>query len=152
LTDDLSTRNLIIPNKVIAVWTLNNLTSDYENIVAMISQFIRTSQSEINLDDLFSQLIDESRRLKSKEDKEMALNSKASSGGAKPKKNKLRKTKRTCTHCRKSGHNENKCWIKNPSLRPQNNSTPNKGKEDTPEEVSLMSYTETALYSENSTE
>ena len=153
LTDDLSARNLAIPNKVIAAWTLNNLTSDYENTVAMISQFIRTSQSEINLDDLFSQLIDESRRLKSKEDKEMALNSKASSGGAKPKKDKLRKTKRTYNHCGKSGHNENKYWIKNPSLRPQNNYTPkNKGKEDTPEEVSLMSYTETALYSENSTE
>jgi hypothetical protein len=143
LTDDLSARNLIIPNKVIAAWTLNNLTSDYENTVTMISQSIRTSQSEINLDDLFFQLIDESRRLKSKENKEMALNSKASSGGAKPKK-----IKRTCNHCGKSGHNENKCWIKNLSLRPQNNKT----KEDTPEKVSLMSYTETALYSENSTE
>jgi hypothetical protein len=98
-------------------------------------------------------LIDESRRLKSKEDKEMALNSKASSGGAKPKKDKLRKIKRTCNHCGKLGHNENKCWIKNLSLRPQNNSTPkNKGKENTPEEVSLMSYIETTLYSENSTE
>jgi hypothetical protein len=118
----------------------------------MISQFIRTSQSEINLDDLFFQLIDESRRLKSKKDKEMALNSKASSGGAKPKEDKLRKTKRTCNHCEKSGHNENKYWIKNPSLRPQNNSTPNKGNKDTPEEVSLTSYIETTLYSENSIE
>jgi hypothetical protein len=78
----------------------------------------------------------------------MALNSKASSGGAKLKENKSRKTKRTCNHCGKSEHNENKYWIKNPSLRPQNNKT----KEDTPEEVSLMSYTETTLYSENSTE
>jgi hypothetical protein len=109
LTDDLSARNLAIPNKVIAAWTLNNLTSDYENTVAMISQFIRTNQSEINLDDLFFQLIDESRRLKSKENKEIALNSKPSSGGAKPKEDKPRKTKRTCNHCRKSEHNENKC-------------------------------------------
>jgi hypothetical protein len=82
----------------------------------------------------------------------MALNSKASSGGAKPKEDKPRKTKRTCNHCRKSGHNEDKCWIKHPSLRPQNNSTPNKANEDISEEVSLISYTETALYSENSTE
>ena len=114
----------------------------------MISQSIRTSQVEINLDDLFSQLIDESRRLKSKEDKEMALNSKASSGGAKPKEDKPKKTKRICNHCRKSGHNEDKCWIKHPSLRPQNKTI----NEDTPEEVSLISHTETALYSENSTE
>jgi hypothetical protein len=57
----------------------------------MINQFIRTSQSEINLDDLFFQLIDESRRLKSKENKEIALNSKASSERAKPRKDKLKK-------------------------------------------------------------
>jgi hypothetical protein len=116
--------------------------------VAIISQSIRTSQVEINLDDLFSQLIDESRRLKSKEDKEMALNSKASSGGAKPKEDKPRKTKRACKHYKKSGHNEDKCWIKHPSLRPQNKTI----NEDTSEEISLISYTETALYSENSTE
>lgn len=53
LTDDLSARDLAIPNKVVAAWTLNNLTSDYENTVAMISQSIRTSQTEINLDNLF---------------------------------------------------------------------------------------------------
>jgi len=41
LTDDLSARNLTILNKVIAAWTLNNLTSEYENTVAMISQSIR---------------------------------------------------------------------------------------------------------------
>jgi hypothetical protein len=116
--------------------------------VAMISQSIRTSQVEINLDELFSQLIDESRRLKSKKDKEMALNSKASSGGAKPKEDKLRKTKRVYKYCKKSGHNEDKCWIKHPSLRPQNKTK----NEDTSEEVSLVSYTETALYSENSIE
>jgi hypothetical protein len=93
-------------------------------------------------------LIDESRRLKSKEDKEIALNSKASSGGAKFKEDKPRKTKRTCNHYRKSEYNEDKCWIKHPLLRPQNK-TINK---NTSEEVSLISYTETALYSENSIE
>jgi hypothetical protein len=39
----------------------------------------------------------------------MALNSKASSGGAKPKEDKLRKIKRTCKYCKKSGYNEDKC-------------------------------------------
>jgi hypothetical protein len=38
----------------------------------------------------------------------MALNNKASSGGAKPKENKLRKIKRTYNYYKKSGHNENK--------------------------------------------
>jgi hypothetical protein len=66
------------------------------------------SQSEINFDDLFFQLIDESRRLKSKENKEITLNNKASFREVKPKKDKLRKTKRTCNYYEKSEHNENK--------------------------------------------
>jgi hypothetical protein len=91
-------------------------------------------------------LIDESRRLKSKEDKEIALNCKASSRGAKSKEDKLRKIKRAYKHYKKLGYNEDKCWIKYLLLRPQNK-TINK---DIPEEVSLIFYTETALYSENS--
>jgi hypothetical protein len=39
----------------------------------------------------------------------MALNSKASSGGAKPKEDKPRKTKRTYKHYKKLGYNEDKC-------------------------------------------
>ena len=37
LTDDLSAQDLKIPIKVIAVWTLNNLTPEFESTVAMIS-------------------------------------------------------------------------------------------------------------------
>jgi hypothetical protein len=148
LTDDLAARNLAIPNKVIAAWTLNNLTADYENTVAMISQSIRTSQSQVDLDQLFAQLVDESRRLKSKEDKEMALNSKTYSGGPNSKDGP-RKTKRTCNHCKKSGHIEEKCWIKHPALKTQKES--NKDKESQPEEVALISQTEAALHTEDPT-
>src|SRR5690349_18563495 len=38
LTDDLKVKKLAIPEKVIAAYTLNNLTPDYEHIVAIISQ------------------------------------------------------------------------------------------------------------------
>jgi gag-polypeptide of LTR copia-type len=37
LYDDLSSRNLAIPNKVIAAWVLNGLTKEYESIIAMIT-------------------------------------------------------------------------------------------------------------------
>src|SRR5436305_13111488 len=117
LTDDLSARNLTIPNKVIAAWILNNLSSEYENTVAIISQSIRTKQAaakstpatpktgesstsddtDINLDDLFAELIDESRRLRSIHVK-TALNAKANSGGAKPNKDKPKQTKRVYGH------------------------------------------------------
>ena len=45
LTDDLAARRLTIPNKVIAAYTLNNLTPEYEHIVAIISQSYRASDS-----------------------------------------------------------------------------------------------------------
>ena len=37
LTDDLTARNLTIPNKVIAAYILNNLSPEYENTIAIIS-------------------------------------------------------------------------------------------------------------------
>src|SRR5436305_1073312 len=161
LTDDLSARNLTIPNKVIAAWTLNNLTSEYENTVAMSSQSIRAKQAaakstpatpksgqfstsdetDIHLDDLFAQLIDESRRLRSIH-AETALNTKAGSGGAKPKRNKPKKAKKICGHCKRSGHTEDECWELHPELNPKNKRVSGA----IPEEVSLIS-TETALHS-----
>ena len=163
LTDDLSARKLTIPNKVIAAWTLNNLTSEYENTVAMISQSIRAKQAEIksaistpqsgqstsvdetdiNLEDLFSQLIDESRRLRSIH-AETALNTKAGSGGAKPKKGK--KPKKVCGYCKKTGHTEDQCWEKHPELDPKNKRV----SEAILKEISLI-FTETTLYSVNAT-
>jgi gag-polypeptide of LTR copia-type len=49
LTDDLAARDLAIPNKVIAAYTLNNLTPEYEHTVAIISQSIRSSDTDIDL-------------------------------------------------------------------------------------------------------
>jgi hypothetical protein len=66
LNDDLTARDLKIPDQVIMAWTFNNLTPEFENIVAIITQNIRDS-TQIDLDRTFSQLIDEARRLKSKE-------------------------------------------------------------------------------------
>jgi gag-polypeptide of LTR copia-type len=37
LSDDLFSRNLAIPNKVIAAWILNRLTKEYEPIIAIIT-------------------------------------------------------------------------------------------------------------------
>ena len=128
LIDNLFARKLTILNKVIAAWILNNLSSKYKNTVAMISQSIRTKQAaakstptifktsesstsdktNINLDDLFAQLIDESRQLRSIHT-ETALNTKDGSGGAKPKRNKPKKAKKICRHCKRSGYTKNEC-------------------------------------------
>jgi hypothetical protein len=69
----------------------------------MINQFIRTNQKIINFNDLFSQLIDESRQLKSKINKEIALNSKVNSRQTNPNKDKFKKLKRLTTITRYQG-------------------------------------------------
>jgi hypothetical protein len=62
LTDQLSAKNLAIPNKVIAAYTLSNLGPQWENTVAIISQAYRSQSGDIDLLALSSQLLDESRR------------------------------------------------------------------------------------------
>ena len=59
------TKGLPIPAKVIAAYTLSNLTPKYESTMAIISQTIRTtSGAEIDLLQLFGHLVDESRWLR----------------------------------------------------------------------------------------
>jgi hypothetical protein len=97
----LTAYSIIIPNKIIAAWALNHLTPKYEQTVVIINQTFRAKTDEINIKELFSQLLNESRRLKSKKPKDIALVAKTSSKKAhdKPK----------CSHYKKSEHNESKC-------------------------------------------
>ena len=65
-------KGIKLPNQVIIVWVLNNLTSPYEGFVTIVTQSYRTNSSTINLEILFFNLLDESRRQVSK-DKDIAL-------------------------------------------------------------------------------
>jgi gag-polypeptide of LTR copia-type len=67
LTDQLKAKGIELPSQVIVAWVLNNLTSPYEGFVIMITQSYRTNSSTINLKNLFSNLMDESRRQVSKD-------------------------------------------------------------------------------------
>jgi gag-polypeptide of LTR copia-type len=116
LTNDLAARNLAIPNKVIVAYVLNNLTPEYDHTVAIISQTLRTDNADIDLTELFSQLTDETRRLKATtRDIEMAMPSQSS----KPKGPKGSKgpSKFKCSYCHKKGHSEDKCFLKHPELK-----------------------------------
>ena len=156
LTDDLSARNIEIPTKVIAAWTLNNLTPEFESTVAMISQQFRNSQSEIVLDNLFAHLIDESRRLKSKEPDEMALTSQKSEY-RNNQKSDANKSNKKCKYCKKSGHFESDCWKKYPDLTPdwakvKTGAKPNTGNNATEkDEITLISQNH-AMISTNQNE
>jgi len=110
LSNELASRKMAIPTKVIVAYALNNLTPDYEHTVAIITQSLRTnSDKDIELNAIFSYLIDESRRLKSLEPQEMAM-----SINGKNTQNKLK-----CPYCHKKGHTIEKCWKKHPELKPK---------------------------------
>jgi hypothetical protein len=110
LTDELASRDLTIPKKVIIAYTLNNLTSDFENTVAIISQGIRESSNEnIELEKVFAYLIDESKRLKS------ISNTSLSEQALNTSNNAI-----ICGYCNRKGHTEEKCWKKHPALMPDN--------------------------------
>jgi gag-polypeptide of LTR copia-type len=72
LTDQLKAKGIELPNQVIVAWVLNNLTSPYKGFVTIVTQSYRTNSSTINLEILFFNLLDESRRQVSK-DKDIAL-------------------------------------------------------------------------------
>ena len=76
LTDQLALRNLAIPTGIIAAYTLSKLSNEYQSIVAVITQTYRQGggSENINLTNLFGQLIDEEKRVKSRNvDTEMAM-------------------------------------------------------------------------------
>jgi hypothetical protein len=71
LTNEMAARNLALPNRVVAAFTLNGLSKEYGHVVSAITQSMRTlpydkennKEATINLPDLYSQLLDESRRI-----------------------------------------------------------------------------------------
>ncbi len=152
LNDQLIAKKIIIPEKVIFAWVLNNLGNDYSALITAITQSIRVTGSDsLKLEELFSNLIDESKRVKSlsKENSnkeistdEIALFTKSKKGKYKPyNQNKVNKSGNStktikCNHCKKNGHKIDKCWIKNPDLRPKKGKD-NSSCEETSEEIAM---------------
>jgi gag-polypeptide of LTR copia-type len=63
LSDQLKAKELELPKQVIIAWVLNSLTENYEGFVSNITQSLRNSKTEeYNLEELFSNLLDESKR------------------------------------------------------------------------------------------
>ena len=117
LTDQLKAKGIELPNQVIVAWVLNNLTSPFEGFVTMVTQSYRTNSSDINLENLFSNLMDESRRQVSK-DKEIALIARQS-GYARPNQtNRIRKNK-FCKKCKTTTHYTKDCFYLFPEKAPK---------------------------------
>ena len=110
ITDDLTGKGLEIPTKLILAWILNNLTPEYENFTSIITQNLRVNNT-IDLEQLYANLLDESRRLGSKEDNYSLITK------GKIAKSTLNKTSKRCTYCKRTGHLEDTCFKKDPSKR-----------------------------------
>ena len=144
LSMDMAARDLELLNKVIAAFTLNGLSKDYGHVVSAITQSLRNQprdknnkETPIDLTDLYSQLLDELRRLQNSnrtfrsapihqntqkhaktdymdEDTEMALHTNT--------------TNLFCYYCKKKGHIKAKCWKLHPEERPKRASESRNGK------------------------
>ena len=118
LNDQLITKKILIFEKVIYVWVLNNFFENYESLITTITQSIRVNDdASIKLDDLFANLIDESKRVKARDFDATALSTRIIKKRKFNKfydknrviKQKIEKSLEKCAHCHKKKHKENKC-------------------------------------------
>jgi len=130
IIDDLTSRDIILPSRIILAHILNNLTPDFENFTATITQNLRLNNT-LDLETLYSNLIDESKRLEDKENITTTLNTR----NTRDTRNTSNTSYRVCPHCSRSGHSKDKCWSKYPDKRPNYKNNENKDRE---EEISLL--------------
>jgi hypothetical protein len=122
LCNDLKGRNIHVPDQIIIAIILSNLTKEYDYTVTIITAGLR-STAAINLTAIYSQLIDESRRLKGIKNDQNSNNYQNSNAEdvemAMATTQKGRRTREhLCEHCPIPGHPSDKCWFKHPHLRP----------------------------------
>ena len=124
ISDQLYAKNIKLLDKVIFAWVLDNLIEEYQNFVTIITQTIRVNDDKaLNLTQLFVNLIDESKRVSTR-DEETALYIKHDK-----KRDKIQHMneyrveklntadKQKCSFCKKDNHKTKKCWFKYSKLR-----------------------------------
>ncbi|RKF71318.1 hypothetical protein GcC1_102020 [Golovinomyces cichoracearum] len=125
LRDDLKTNDLDFPPKYYYFWVLNNLTPEYEILVLSISQGMRGKTDSYDLDSLFSNLVNESKRLGSHDQSgDIALL--ASLRGkfgkhpiSKGTSNYRIQKNKFCKNCRTTTHQTSGCCILYPHKAPK---------------------------------
>ena len=117
ITDNLTGKGLELPTKLILAWILNNLTPEYENFTSIITQGLRVNSNNLDLEQLYANLIDESRRLGSKEDNYSLITKGSTKGPTKAFNKGTTKAFKKCNYCKKLGHLENTYFKKDPTKR-----------------------------------
>ena len=99
---------------------MNNLSEDYDSIVTTITQIIRVNDNKsINLTELFANLVDESKRITTRNKKSVLYTQHDKTKPKKLGKHRVEKSQKKCPYCKKGNHKEDKCWFKHPELRPK---------------------------------
>jgi Reverse transcriptase (RNA-dependent DNA polymerase)/gag-polypeptide of LTR copia-type/Integrase core domain/GAG-pre-integrase domain len=118
LSDQLKAKNIELPKQVIIAWVLNNLTDNYDGLVSNITQSLRNDINSYNLENLFSNLLDESKRQDSKELSQALYSSNKNYKGKKPYKI-TKGTGKYCRNCKKTSHNITDCAFLFPDKAPK---------------------------------
>ena len=107
VSTSLKAKDLELPDKLVIAWTLHNLGPEYEAFVASTTQSYRAEATALDQDELFANLMDESRRLHDIEE-----NALISTRGYK-------KSTTKCDECGRTGHRKETCYKLHPELRPK---------------------------------
>ena len=149
LINNLEAKDITLPNKFIIALLLNNLSKEYNYLVTIITQNIRADSSNLVLEDIMSNLLDEYRRIitiknnnnnsnktslprlsyPNKDNKSNIFRDKDGDiemalATKKPnysKSNNKTKSNKICSHCHKNGHLVDSCFILYPHLKSKNN-------------------------------
>ena len=118
LSDQLKAKELELPKQVIIAWVLNSLTENYEGFVSNITQSLRNSKTEdYNLEELFSNLLDESKRQETKDYKDYNNPQVLFTRYKGKKPYKITKGKH-CKHCKLPSHDTKDCYFLFPERAP----------------------------------
>jgi hypothetical protein len=105
-----------LSNAYIAWILFKNLPQSFEAYSSRKYEEIGKNLSKLDINSIISDLIAEEARLKSSINENKAIKAKSYN-----KPNNLNnKIKRYCSHCKKQGHTQEYCWVKNPELKNSN--------------------------------
>ena len=89
---------------------MNNLSEDYDSIVTTITQIIRVNDDKsVNLIELFANLVDESKRITTRDKKSVLYTQHDKIKSKKLGKHRVKKSQKKCPYCKKDNHKKNKC-------------------------------------------
>ena len=98
ISTSLKAKDLELLDKLVIAWTLHNLGPEYKAFITSTTQSYRAESTALDQDDLFANLIDESKRLQDID--QNTLFAKNRKPGSMPKYD----------YCNKKGYKKRHCW------------------------------------------